>query len=113
MGHKISLILYLSIIFIIFLIGVDFINIFLIYTSLESVTNYVSHNISENLTITTSLQEYVYEEIGAELYTYETNTTFVSGYVYTYYLKKDYKIITTGNVINIEIKRYAVINYYG
>ena len=113
MGRKISLILSLTIIFVVFLIGVDLINILLTYTSLESVTNYVSYNISKNLNITDSLKEYVYEQIGADLYTYETNTSFSDGYAYEYYLSKEYKVITTGTVLTIEIKRYAVINYYG
>ena len=113
MGHKISIILSLTIIFLVFLIGVDLINILLTYTSLESVTNYVSHNISKNLTLTDSLKEYVYEQIGANLYTYETNSSFTNGYAYEYYLSKDYKVITTGTLMTIEIKRYAVINYYG
>lgn len=113
MGHKISLILSLAIIFIVFLIAVDLINILLIYTSLESVTNYVSYNISKNLTVSESLKEYVYQEIGAELYTYETNVSYSNGYIYEYYLRKNYKVITTGNTLTIEIKRYAVINYYG
>ena len=111
MRSKIGFILTLPIVFLILLFGIDLIHIQLTYISLDSISTFVSENISKNGTISSELKQYVKEKVDAELYTVE-DEIIEDGQLFEFYLKKEIYPLTLNKKQDLIIKRFAVIKYY-
>ena len=116
MSNKISLLLSIFFISLIFFCGVDLIMIQAMFSSLDSISETISFKISNNeITsdgdIAPSLKKYLLDNFAIEIKS-ENKDQFIfkEGDIYAYSLNKEYSpIILSINPINIEVKRYTVI----
>lgn len=114
MASKFGLILAIYFIFLSLLLGTDLIVVQAIYSSMDSITTMVSYNISKSGSINEDLKSYVKEKIGAELYCLkgDEEKIYKDGETFEYYLKKNYKPISSLTTLSLTIKRFAVIKIY-
>lgn len=112
MGNKLALILGIGMIFYCFLFGVDLTMVQISYTNLDSISTMASYRISKEGKITDSLVEYCNSN-NITIEGVDNESGYQKGDIYEYYLKKEYEPIVMGDkVIEISIKRYAVISIY-
>lgn len=114
MASKLGAMLSTVFIFIAFLFGVDFLMIQLTYTSLDSFSTSVSYKISKLGEINDEVKQFCLTNANASIEPVGPNQAFEEGAILGYYLIREYKMISyEAELIQITVKRFAVINIYG
>ena len=113
MSNKFSLMISIFFIFIAFVFGTDLVVIQNIYSTLDSYSLVANNLISKNGYISEDLKTKFIETYKVNIYPVSENNddkSYKEGFIYGYYLEKDYKpIVLTNKQMKIKVKRFTLI----